>query len=36
MYGLVNKAIQNMVCSRFGEATWKEIQHKAEIKVDDF
>ena len=36
MYGLVNKAIQDMVCSRFGEETWKEIKHKAEVDVDVF
>lgn len=36
MYGLVNKAIHDMVCSRFGEETWKEIQQKAEIGVDTF
>ncbi|RCJ38397.1 heme NO-binding protein [Nostoc minutum NIES-26] len=36
MYGLVNKAIQDMVCSRFGEQTWKEIKHKAEVDVDVF
>ncbi|MEH2035291.1 heme NO-binding domain-containing protein [Nostoc sp.] len=36
MYGLVNKAIQDMVCSRFGEETWKKIKHKAEVDVDVF
>ncbi|BDI16231.1 hypothetical protein ANSO36C_20330 [Nostoc cf. commune SO-36] len=36
MYGLVNKAIQDMVCSRFGEDTWKKIKHKAEVDVDVF
>lgn len=36
MYGLVNKAIQDMVCSRFGEETWKEIKQKAEVDVDVF
>jgi len=36
MYGLVNKAIQDMVCSRFGEETWKEIKQKAEVNVDVF
>ena len=36
MYGLVNKAIQDMVCSRFGEDIWKEIKHKAEVDVDVF
>ena len=36
MYGLVNKAIQNMVCSRFGAAAWKDIQERAEVEVDAF
>jgi hypothetical protein len=36
MYGLVNKAIQDMVCSRFDEKTWEEIKQKAEIEVDVF
>jgi len=36
MYGLVNKAIQDMVCSRFGEEIWKEIKQKAEVSVDVF
>ncbi|MBD1921774.1 heme NO-binding domain-containing protein [Microcoleus sp. FACHB-831] len=36
MYGLVNKAIHDMVCSRFGEETWKEILHKSEVEVDAF
>lgn len=36
MYGLVNKAIQDMVCSRFGEDIWKKIKHKAEVDVDVF
>ena len=33
MYGLVNKAVQDLVCSRFGEETWQAIKQKA--KVDD-
>jgi Haem-NO-binding len=36
MYGLVNKAIQDMVCSRFGENIWKEIKQKAEVEADIF
>ncbi|MFQ4145296.1 heme NO-binding domain-containing protein [Chlorogloeopsis sp. ULAP02] len=36
MYGLVNKAIQDMVCSRFDEKIWEEIKQKAEIEVDVF
>ena len=36
MYGLVNKAIQDMVCSRFSEDTWKEIKEKAELSEISF
>lgn len=36
MYGLVNKAIEDMVCSSFGEETWKKIKQKAEVEVDIF
>jgi predicted hydrocarbon binding protein len=36
MYGLVNKAIEDMVCSRFGEDTWQEIKNKAEIETNTF
>ncbi len=36
MYGLVNKGIQDMVCSRFGEETWQEIKQKAEVEIDVF
>jgi hypothetical protein len=36
MYGLVNKAIQDMVCDRFGEETWEKIKQKAEIEESAF
>ncbi|MBD2249648.1 MULTISPECIES: heme NO-binding domain-containing protein [Nostoc] len=36
MYGLVNKAIQDMVCSGYSEQIWKQIKHKAEVNVDVF
>ncbi len=36
MYGLVNKAIHDMVCSQFGEATWQQIRQKAEVETDSF
>jgi len=36
MYGLVNKAIEEMVCSRFGEDTWEEIKQKADLDIDVF
>ncbi|MEO6859988.1 MAG: heme NO-binding domain-containing protein [Microcoleus sp.] len=36
MYGLVNKAIEEMVCSRFGEETWETIKEKADVEIDVF
>jgi Haem-NO-binding len=36
MYGLVNKAIQDMVCTHFGEDTWNQIKQKAELEVETF
>lgn len=36
MYGLVNKAIKDMVCSYYDEATWQTIQQKAELEIDTF
>ncbi|OLP16557.1 heme NO-binding protein [Leptolyngbya sp. 'hensonii'] len=36
MYGLVNKAIEDMVCSHFGEETWQTIKQKAELEIDAF
>jgi hypothetical protein len=36
MYGLVNQAIHDMVCDRFGEETWQAIRLHAEIDVDNF
>jgi hypothetical protein len=36
VYGLVNKAIQDMVCTRFGEDTWQKIKQTAEIDIDIF
>jgi len=36
MYGLVNKAIEEMVCDRFDEDTWETIKEKAEVDIDLF
>lgn len=36
MYGLVNKAIEGLVCSRFGEAAWARIQRRARLDVEGF
>lgn len=36
MYGLVNKAVQDLVCSRFGEDTWQKIKRKAGVEDDVF
>ena len=32
MYGLVNKAIHDLVATNYGEATWEEIKTEAEEK----
>jgi len=36
MYGLVNKAVVDLVVSKFGQDTWNAIKKKAEIDVDHF
>lgn len=36
MYGLVNKAIQQLVCSEFDESLWDEIKRKAGVTVEEF
>ena len=34
MYGLVNKAIEDLVVSKFGEPSWERIKAKAGLDVD--
>jgi hypothetical protein len=36
MYGLVNRAMQNLVTERFGESVWEEIRHAANVEVEIF
>ena len=36
MYGLVNKAIEDLVCSRFGEECFETIKAKAGVDIDVF
>lgn len=36
MYGLVNKAVEDLVVSRFGEPTWEAIKEKAGVDVEAF
>jgi hypothetical protein len=36
MYGLINKAVEGLICSNFGEDTWEAIKQKAGIDVDAF
>ncbi len=36
MYGMVNKALEEMVCEAHGEAIWEEIKLKAGVDVDVF
>lgn len=36
MYGLVNRAIEELVCTNFGDETWETIKEKAAIDIDVF
>jgi Haem-NO-binding len=36
MYGLVNKGIEDLVVSRFGEPSWEAIKKQAGVDVDAF
>ena len=36
MYGLVNRAIQQMVTSHHGEDTWQRIKERADLHDLDF
>jgi hypothetical protein len=36
MYGIVNKAIQDLITANFGADKWEEIKEKSEIDVDFF
>jgi hypothetical protein len=36
MYGLVNRAIEQMVCQHHGDATWEKIKEEAAVDIDVF
>jgi hypothetical protein len=36
VYGLVNKAVEEMVCMHYGEPVWERIKERAGIDVDVF
>lgn len=36
MYGLVNKAVEQMVCVQFGEEVWETIKAQAGVDIDAF
>lgn len=36
MYGLVNKAIEQMVCAEHGEETWEIVKERASVDVEMF
>ena len=36
MYGLVNKAVQDLIVTQFGNDKWEEIKRKADIGVESF
>jgi len=36
MYGMINKAVGEMVCGKFGEEAWEDIKAKAGCDIDVF
>jgi hypothetical protein len=36
VYGLVNKAVEQMVCMHYGESAWERIKERAGVDVDVF
>lgn len=36
MYGLVNRALEEMICARHGAETWDRIKQKAGVDIDIF
>lgn len=36
MYGLVNKAVEDLVCTRFGAQAWADIRARAGLEVEGF
>lgn len=36
MYGIVNKAIQDLITDKFGEEKWEEVREKSGVDVDFF
>ncbi|MBA6339353.1 heme NO-binding domain-containing protein, partial [Colwellia sp. BRX8-7] len=36
MYGMVNKAVEDMVCMQFGEPVWEDIKSCAGVDIDVF
>ena len=36
MYGMVNKAVEDMVCMHYGEAVWEAIKAKAGVEAEVF
>ena len=36
MFGLVNKGLEDMVCSQYGAEIWEEIKSKAEVDIEAF
>lgn len=36
MYGLVNKALEDLVCSRHGQDAWEKIKQNAAVDIDVF
>ena len=36
MYGMVNKAVEDMVCATYGEAMWEKVKEQAGVSSSHF
>jgi hypothetical protein len=36
MFGLVNKGLEDMVCSQYSEETWEQIKSQADVEIEAF
>ena len=36
MYGLVNRALEDLITHKYGEEKWLEVRDKAKVEIDAF
>lgn len=36
MYGLINKAVRELICVEFGAETWENVRERAQVDEEDF